>query len=105
MKSLKTFLPIALLFLLSSLKPFAQQVNLLKLVGEDKPKKEHVSNAFKSTRVINSQSMEFLGKGVLDFRILHRFGPVNEGVNSLYGFDEAKTRLGLDYGIIKNLID
>ncbi|MFI5155582.1 MAG: DUF5777 family beta-barrel protein [Chitinophagales bacterium] len=89
---------------LASLKSYAQRQDLLKLVDNEKPKKEYVSNAFKSTRVINSHSIEFLGHGVLDFRITHRFGPVNEGANSLYGFDEAKTRLGLDYGLLKNLM-
>jgi hypothetical protein len=95
---------ILVILLISSLSPAFCQQDLLKLVPEDKPKKEHVSNAFKSTRVINAHSMEFLGRGVLDFRILHRFGPVNSGVNNLYGFDEAKTRLGLDYGLLKNLM-
>jgi hypothetical protein len=37
-------------------------------------KKEFVNNAFKSSRVINGHSMEFIGKGVMDVRILHRFG-------------------------------
>jgi opacity protein-like surface antigen len=87
-------------------KSFCQKkkVDLLDLVPEDRPKKEFVTNAFKSTRVISGQSMEFLGAGVLDFRILHRFGLVNEGVNNFYGFDEAKMRLGLDYGISRNLM-
>ncbi len=80
---------------------FSQQPDLLKFVPDMAEKKEYVSNAFKSTRVISGQSMEFLGEGVLDFRILHRFGLVNEGVNNFYGFDEAKMRIGLDYGITK----
>ncbi len=85
-------------------KVFCQQQDLLKLVDTDKPTKEHVSNAFKSTRVISGQSMEFLGKGILDFRILHRFGLINEGATNLYGLDEAKMRIGLDYGLGRNLM-
>ena len=37
---------------------------------EDKNTKQYISNAFKSSRVINGHSMEFIGKGVLDTRIL-----------------------------------
>ena len=91
-------------FFVMAVKPAFSQQDLLSLVPTEKPKKEHVSNAFKSTRVINSHSMEFLGKGVLDFRITHRFGPVSDGGKGLYGFDQAKTRLGLDYGIRKSLM-
>ncbi len=65
--------------------------------------KEYVSNAFKSSRVINGQSIEFIGKNVLDVRILHRFGYVNEGAGNLFGLDEASMRLGFDYGLTKNL--
>lgn len=65
--------------------------------------KEYVSNAFKSSRVINGQSIEFIGKNVLDVRILHRFGYVNEGAGNLFGLDEASMRLGFDYGLNNNL--
>lgn len=82
----------------------SQNLDLLKLVGDDKPKKEFISNAFKATRVINGHSMEFLGNGVLDFRILHRFGNVNSGVNNLFGLDQANMRFALDYGISKRLM-
>ncbi|MFL5742627.1 MAG: DUF5777 family beta-barrel protein [Flavisolibacter sp.] len=79
---------------------FAQDEDLLKLAGNDKPKKEYVYGAFKSTRVIMSQSMEMLRPGVLDFRILHRFGLVSGGAYEFFGLDGgAAVRLGLDYGI------
>ena len=76
---------------------------MLKGIGEDKPQKEYVYNAFKSSRVIMSHSMEMLRPGVLDFRILHRFGNVNQGISEFFGFDQATIRLGLDYGISNNL--
>src|SRR5215213_8914384 len=85
--------------LLTSAVSFSQDEDLIKLVGEDKPKKEYVYNAFKSTRVIMAHSMEMLRPGVLDFRILHRFGNVNQGISEFFGLDKATIRLGLDYGI------
>lgn len=86
------------LFLVSQIK--AQEDDMLQLLGKDTPKKEKVYNAFKSTRVIMSQSMELLRPGVLDFRILHRFGRFNGGVKELFGLDgPATVRLALDYGL------
>lgn len=82
---------------------YCQDEDLLKGVADDKPKREYVHNAFKSSRVIMSHSMEMLRPGVLDFRILHRFGNVNQGLSEFFGLDQATIRLGLDYGIANNL--
>lgn len=87
----------------TGLRAFSQDEDLLKLVQDNKPQKEHVKNAFKSSRVINNQSMEFLGKGVLDVRILHRFGLVSTGAGNLFGLDQANMRFGFDYGLGRNL--
>lgn len=84
-------------------KSHCQDEDLLKGIADDKPKKEYVYNAFKSSRVIMSHSMEMLRPGVLDFRILHRFGNVNQGLTEFFGLDQATIRLGLDYGISNNL--
>jgi len=82
---------------------FAQD-DLLSIVEKKQPKqKEYVNNAFKSSRVINGHSMEFIGKGVLDTRILHRFGLINTGAKNLFGLDQANMRIGFDYGISKDL--
>lgn len=75
--------------------------DLLSLLDEEEPTKEYLTNAFKSTRIINTHSTEFLGAGVLDVRILHRFGLINGGIRNLYGLDQANMRLGFDYGISK----
>ena len=78
------------------------QDDLLALVNKNEPaKKQFINNAFKSSRVINGHSMEFIGKGIMDFRILHRFGEINTGVNNLYGLDQANMRIGFDYGLTK----
>src|SRR5664279_1206567 len=98
---MRTIIAVLLLFSITSV--FAQE-DLLKLVDKKEGnKKERISNAFKSTRVINGHSMEFLGRGVLDVRILHRFGPISSGFNNLYGLDQANMRFGFDYGLAKSL--
>lgn len=101
----KAILSFLLLTFFIAGKSFSQDsTDLLNLLGRDKPKKEYVYNAFKSSRVIMSHSMEMLRPGVLDFRILHRFGRINGGAYEFFGLDgPATVRLGLDYGITGDL--
>lgn len=91
-----------LLLLAGSLTGRAQE-DLLSLVESREVKKSYLTNAFKSSRVINGHSMEFIGKGVLDVRILHRFGLLNSGFSNLFGLDQANMRFGFDYGISNRL--
>ncbi|MDQ3049839.1 MAG: DUF5777 family beta-barrel protein [Bacteroidota bacterium] len=89
------------LFSLLLISPFhaVSQDDLLDMLGEEKEEVERVTAAFKSTRVIGSHSLEHVAAGVLDFRIMHRFGELNTGSYELFGLDQATIRLGLDYGI------
>ncbi|MFZ9695770.1 MAG: DUF5777 family beta-barrel protein [Chitinophagaceae bacterium] len=80
------------------------QDDLLGLLGEDKPKKERIKYAFKSPRVINSHSIEFLNPGTLDFRILHRFGQLDQGYKNFFGLDQASMRMSFDFGLLHNLM-
>jgi len=54
---------------------------------------------FKSTRIINGQSIERMQSKQLDFRVNHRFGQINEGVGSLWGLDYAKINFCFEYGV------
>jgi len=99
---MKKFVVFILLFLLTAYAVKAQDGELLREIDNQSTSKEYVTNAFKSSRVINGHSMEFIGKGILDFRILHRFGRVNDGVSEWFGLDQASMRMGLDYGLGKN---
>ena len=94
-------LAIVLLFLAGSLQA---QDDLLGLLGEEKPKKERVKYAFKSPRVINGHSMEFLNPGTMDFRILHRFGQLDQGYKNFFGLDQASMRMSVDFGLLHNLM-
>ena len=96
----KNIVFILLLIMVSAIH--AQEGDLLKDVDSG-PEKEYVTNAFKSSRVINGHSMELIGAGVLDFRILHRFGQVDQGSYEMFGLDQASMRMGFDYGISRNL--
>jgi hypothetical protein len=58
---------------------------------------------FESTRIINGHSVENLRKGVLEFRIEHRFGDIagsNGGAQNWFGFDNASDiRMAFEYGV------
>ena len=96
-------------FFLLSLPAFSQQVDLFKMQDstnalEPKNLNEPVLNTFYSSRLVNSQTVEILGPGSMDFRIHHRFAQVNTGLYDFFGLDYASMRLGLDFGITKNLM-
>lgn len=88
--------------LVSSTSLWAQD-DLLDLLGEEETI-NYATNSFKGTRVVNAQSMEMLHPGTMDFRILHRFGRVDQGYYQLFGLDQASMRMGFDFGLTKNLM-
>lgn len=87
----------------------AQDIDLFKEMDEQnkketKQKTDYTAYTFKTTRLVNGQTIENVGKGILDFRINHRFGRVNQGAYDLFGLDNASMRMGLDYGITNRLM-
>ena len=84
---------------------FAQADSLMNMLNDGAPeKKEPVTATFKATRIIDGSSVENLSAGILDFRIAHRFGKLNEGSQNFFGIDDATTKIALDYGITKWLM-
>lgn len=78
--------------------------SLLDLVEDDEPQEEFASASFKSSRIIMTHSIENISKGVLDFRILHRFGIFTNGFENLFGLDQASVRIAFDYGLTDRLM-
>ncbi len=76
----------------------SQEDDLLSLLGEEETI-DYTNASFKTNRVINLHSLESTAKGVLDFKIGHRFGTLNGGFYELFGLDNASIRLGFDYGL------
>ncbi len=91
-----------LLFLGSSpWQDVAAQDDLLSMLDEEQSKEPTYTIAtFKASRLINGQTIETISKNHLNFWISHRFGAVNSGfIANFFGLDEAKIRLGLEYGL------
>ena len=77
------------------------QEDLLSLLDAEQAKEPTYAIAtFKASRLINGQTIETISKNHLNFWISHRFGAVNSGfIANFFGLDEAKIRLGLEYGL------
>jgi hypothetical protein len=97
-----------LLLVLCSTLSFAQDDIMADLLKEQKPEKEYAKYTFKTTRVINGQSVEMVPKYAMEFRISHRFGDMaasnNDHIHSMFGFDQAAD-IGFifDFGVTDNL--
>ena len=102
---MRKILLLAVILLAVVTKNFAQDsTDLLSLLDKDTKSINYTTATFKSTRVITGHSVENVGKGVLDVRILHRFGPLNQGLYNLFGLDYASMRMGFDYGFTNYLM-
>lgn len=104
----KRLLAILCLCLITQIS-FSQQVDLFKMqdstnASEGANRSEPVINTFYSTRLVNSHTVEITGKGSMDFRINHRFSPLNMGFYDMFGLDYASMRMGFDFGLAKNLM-
>lgn len=89
------FQTLALVFSLSSL--YAQD-DLLAELEQDASKTQYAFATWKGTKVVNLQTNELPGKGVLQYTILHRFGAFNDDFfYNFLGLDNAQVRLTLDY--------
>lgn len=77
------------------------QDDLLSLLDAEQAKEPTYTIAtFKASRLINGLTIETIPKNHLNFWISHRFGAVNSGfIANFFGLDEAKIRLGLEYGL------
>lgn len=69
----------------------------------DSTQREVVTATFKSTHIINAQSVETPGRGTLAFLIQHRFGTLNSGAYEFFGLDQAVLRLSFEYGLTNRL--
>lgn len=105
---MKKIVMILALFAANSL--FAQE-DLLKMMEEEAPSKPTpVFATFKSTRLVNLHTNEQMKAKHLDFRIQHRFQPMQidkenvYGLYNMFGVDGAVMRLGFEYGVTDKLM-
>ncbi|EMQ95481.1 hypothetical protein D778_02575 [Xanthomarina gelatinilytica] len=74
------------------------QVNLLDSL--DMAQNDRTTNtAFKGLQIVNLQSTKMINKGDFYFLVSHRFGSLDDGVNTFFGLDNANTKIGAIYGV------
>jgi hypothetical protein len=87
---------------------YAQNVDLDSLLDAEMKNKtksatQRTEATFTTSRLINSHTLETTQAGVLDFKVSHRFGTLNQGFYNIFGFDYASMLIGADYGITNRL--
>jgi len=82
-------------------KSYSQNLeDILNNNPQDSLEKKFIDATFKSTRLINSHTVEMPAKKEMVFCISHRFGLLKDGFKTFYGLDESSNiRFGFDYGI------
>ncbi len=69
----------------------------LEELTADSTEINYTTATFKSTRIINGQSIEAPAENELLFVIAHRFGSFANGAYDLFGLDQASIRTGFEY--------
>ena len=88
------------LFIVGFAYSMKAQDDLMDMLNEEVGETtQEVAYTFKSTRIINSHSIERMKAGQLDFRINHRFGKINQGWYDLWGIDNALISFDFGYGV------
>jgi hypothetical protein len=86
------------MIILYSIPAKSQDLDSL-LDKEVKPETTYATATFKSTRIVNGHSVERMKKKQLEFRVSHRFDPINTGSYNFYGLDYGRIHLALEYGV------
>ena len=110
-KQLVTFLvyTFSCSFLFGQIEVKEDSIQVISMEQEDEfIEDEEELETYTGTRVINGHSVETLHKGVLEFRIEHKFGDMastGAGINTLYGLDNVSDiRIAFEYGVTDKLM-
>lgn len=77
------------------------QDDLLDELEEEATPETFVSPAFKAMRIMNLQSTKVAAKNDFYLYVSHRFGTLEDGLTTFFGFDNANTRIQLVYGLFE----
>jgi hypothetical protein len=87
-----------LLFLCGSIRLSSQDTDLEKLLeAEIGETTDYTYGTFLSTYVLNNHSVDLLNRNGINFRFSHKFGFLNSGPESFYGFDHSSVFYDVEY--------
>ncbi|MBD0825079.1 DUF5777 family beta-barrel protein [Aestuariibaculum marinum] len=64
---------------------------------------QYASAAFKGLKIVNFESTKLVAKGEFTFVVAHRFGSLENGIDTFFGLDDAVTRLNFIFGITDDI--
>lgn len=104
----RKFTFVSLLFLVLFVFVSKAQENLMAMLDSAETEvSQKVFATFKTSRIVNSHSIETVKKNSLDFRITHHFGDISGqggGVHTFFGFDQASDiRFAFEFGLSDRL--
>ena len=97
----------ALVFALSVYSQQDTAIVIFEPPAENVEEEKIPVKVFHSQSLINTKTVEVLGKGVLEFKVSHNFGDLagsNGGIKRFFGLDNASDiRIGFQLGLTDNL--
>ncbi len=95
-------------FIFLSLTAFSQDTSMIKQEQAIEKKTEpSYTWIFSSPKLISTNTVETVLKGILEFKVTHNFGDIggdNGGIKNFYGLDNATdVRIGFQYGVSRKL--
>jgi len=75
------------------------QEDLLNEIDTDSVSDQDAYAVFKGLKIVNFESTKLISKGQFIFMVSHRFGSLENGLDTFFGLDDAVTRLNFVYGI------
>lgn len=77
------------------------QDDLLDELEDEATPETFESPAFKAMKIGNLQSTKVAAKGDFYLYVSHRFGTLDDGLSTFFGFDNANTKIQLVYGLFE----
>ncbi|WP_452223406.1 DUF5777 family beta-barrel protein [Lacinutrix chionoecetis] len=75
------------------------QDDLLNEIDQASPEDNYATATFKGLKIVNFESTKLTAKKEFTFVVAHRFGSIENGLDSFFGLDDAVTRLNFIYGL------
>ena len=75
------------------------QDDLLNEIDQGSPEDNYATATFKGLKIVNFESTKLTAKKEITFVVSHRFGSIENGLDSFFGLDDAVTRLNFIYGL------
>jgi len=91
-----------IVFFLIPLIAFSQN-DLLDEINTDSTGTHYATAAFKGLKVVNFESTKLVADKEFTFIVSHRFGSIENGIDTFFGLDEAVTRLNFVYGVSEGI--